>query len=240
MSDNEGEKKGGGYRVEEASSGRAKCKGPKPCNGTPIGKGELRLGSLVDFRGNNSWAWRRWGCTTKKIIENMKKSFESASELDGFDEISEANQEKLTAAWESGEVADEDIPESARKPEKDDEEEEETAKPKKRTRKKKDDGDDEEAKPKKRGRKKKEEDDEDEPVKKKAPAKKTADKKAPAKKRATKKKTADTESDGENFGDEIEAISSEDEAQVTDDEKKKKKKKAAPKKRKAKKGSDDD
>lgn len=52
-------------------------------------------------------AWRHWGCTTKKIIENMKKSFESASELDGFDEVSEENQAKLTAAWEAGEVADE-------------------------------------------------------------------------------------------------------------------------------------
>ena len=36
----------------------------------------------------------------------MKKSFESASDLDGFDEVSEDNQEKLNSAWESGEVAD--------------------------------------------------------------------------------------------------------------------------------------
>jgi hypothetical protein len=37
----------------------------------------------------------------------MKKSFESASDLDGFDEISEENQEKLITAWKTGEVADE-------------------------------------------------------------------------------------------------------------------------------------
>lgn len=98
MSDNEGGKKSG-YRLEYASSGRAKCTGeptssslrpilrtliiiafyaspsrPRPetvrlfqvinvsgfysrsrrCKGTAIGKGELRFGSLVDFRGNTS------------------------------------------------------------------------------------------------------------------------------------------------------------------------------------------
>jgi hypothetical protein len=100
--------------------------GPLPCKGTAIGKGELRLGSLVDFRGNTSWyapivsirctqilpvtrAWRHWGCTTKKIIGNMKNSFDGAKDLDGFDEISEDNQNKLIAAWESGEVADEGL-----------------------------------------------------------------------------------------------------------------------------------
>ena len=98
MSDNEGGKKSG-YRLEYASSARAKCNGeptsssllpilhtlnhiafhasfsrPRPeavcpskivyvsgfysrsrrCKGTAIGKGELRFGSLVDFRGNTS------------------------------------------------------------------------------------------------------------------------------------------------------------------------------------------
>jgi hypothetical protein len=52
-------------------------------------------------------AWRHWGCTTKKILENMKKSIDSAEDLDGFEDISEENQEKLKAAWETGEVADE-------------------------------------------------------------------------------------------------------------------------------------
>ena len=40
----------------------------------------------------------------------MKKTFEDAKDLDGFDEISEENQEKLIAAWESGEVAAEGPP----------------------------------------------------------------------------------------------------------------------------------
>ncbi|KAF8886158.1 hypothetical protein BD779DRAFT_1407656, partial [Infundibulicybe gibba] len=109
-----------GYRLEYASSARAKCKGPKPCAGTPIEKGQLRLGSVVDFRGNTSFAWRHWGCTTKKIIENLKKSFEEPSELDGFDDLSAEDRAKIVEAWQTGAVADADIPDSARKPQEDD------------------------------------------------------------------------------------------------------------------------
>ena len=46
----------------------------------------------------------------------MKKSFSDASELDGFDDLKEEDQERVTAAWEAGKVAPEDIPESAKKP----------------------------------------------------------------------------------------------------------------------------
>jgi hypothetical protein len=129
--------------------------------------------SLVDFRGKTSLyasllyaissipqtnapnysAWRHWGCVTPKIIENVKKSFEDAEDLDGFEELNEEDQQKLKTAWEAGHVAEEDVPPSAKK---DDGEEE---KPKKRATKKKkeveDDGEgEEEEKPKKaRGRK---------------------------------------------------------------------------------------
>ena len=56
----------------------------------------------------------------------MKKSFEAASELDGYEELQPEDQEKIDQAWETGHVADEDIPDSARKP--DAEEEGETKK----------------------------------------------------------------------------------------------------------------
>ncbi|KAF8956286.1 hypothetical protein BDZ97DRAFT_1671792 [Flammula alnicola] len=120
-----------GYRLEYASSSRAKCKGPKPCSGTPIGKGELRFGTLADLQGHTSFFWRHWGCVTKKIIENVKKNFEEASELDGFEDLKPEDQARVTKAWEVGEVADEDIPESARKPEGEEDEE----KPKKAAKK---------------------------------------------------------------------------------------------------------
>lgn len=138
-------------------------------------KGVLKLGSVVDYRGHTSMyvntsdslysripqisplilltilhdrAWRHWGCTTPVIINNMKKSFSTADELDGFDELQPVDQEKVRQAWDDGHVADEDIPETARKPEGDDEVDE--AKPKKkRAQSKKDDGKSEVPKPKK-------------------------------------------------------------------------------------------
>lgn len=46
----------------------------------------------------------------------MKKSLGSASDIDGFEVLTEEDQQKVTTAWEEGKVADEDIPETARKP----------------------------------------------------------------------------------------------------------------------------
>ncbi|KAJ7698678.1 hypothetical protein B0H17DRAFT_836294, partial [Mycena rosella] len=105
-----------GYRLEYAASNRAKCKGGKPCQGTTITKGELRFGSVVDYQGNTSFAWRHWGCVTKKVISNAKNLHDEAAELDGFDDLEDADKARVTKAWEEGHVADEDIPDSARKP----------------------------------------------------------------------------------------------------------------------------
>ncbi len=62
----------------------------------------------------------------------MKKSFEAASELDGYEVLRPEDQERLDKAWEDGAVADEDVPETARKPEKDGEDEDAAEKPKKK------------------------------------------------------------------------------------------------------------
>lgn len=61
---------------------------------------------------------------TPKIVENMKRQFEDADELDGFDELNDADQERIRKAWEEGHVADEDIPDSARKPAADEDDDE--------------------------------------------------------------------------------------------------------------------
>ena len=45
----------------------------------------------------------------------MKKSFDSASDLDGYDDLNDDDKAKVDLAWENGKVADEDIPESAKK-----------------------------------------------------------------------------------------------------------------------------
>lgn len=163
MSDDEGSTKKSGYRLEYASSARAKCKGPKPCAGNAIGKGELRVGSLVDFRGKTNFAWRHWGCTTTKIFSNMKSQFESAHELDGFDELKDEDKERIRKAWADGRVADEDIPETAKKPAGDEANDSEE-KPKKRApaKSKKDAvGEDDEKPKRKRTKAKKAEGDED-------------------------------------------------------------------------------
>ena len=73
----------------------------------------------------------------------MKNSFSEAEDLDGFDELQDEDQDRVQKAWEDGRVADEDIPESARKPAgegEDDEDDDGEKKPKKKSAKaKKDD-----------------------------------------------------------------------------------------------------
>ncbi|GJE86488.1 zf-PARP domain-containing protein [Phanerochaete sordida] len=145
MSDNEEGGKKSGYRLEYAGSARAKCKGPKPCAGTPIPKGALRMGSVVDFKGNTSFAWRHWGCVTSKVLQNMKTQFEDPEDLDGFEDLEDEDKARIRKAYQDGHVADEDIPESARKPAADDmDEDEDGEKPKKKAaakgKKAKDDG----------------------------------------------------------------------------------------------------
>jgi hypothetical protein len=61
----------------------------------------------------------------------MKAQFESADDLDGFDELKDEDKERIQKAWEDCKVADEDIPETARKAAGDDAEDDEE-KPKKR------------------------------------------------------------------------------------------------------------
>ena len=55
----------------------------------------------------------------------MRKSFDEADELDGFEELREEDKDKIRKAWTDGHVADEDIPDTARKP--DEEEDEDVA-----------------------------------------------------------------------------------------------------------------
>ncbi|KAG5219752.1 zf-PARP-domain-containing protein [Salix suchowensis] len=68
------------------------------------------------------------GCVTARIIENIKKSLQEAPEIDGYEALSPEDQAKVNKAWEDGHVADEDIPDTARKPEAEDDED----KPKKK------------------------------------------------------------------------------------------------------------
>ncbi|KZV91544.1 zf-PARP-domain-containing protein [Exidia glandulosa HHB12029] len=258
MSDTESKR--GGYRIEYASSGRAKCKGPKPCSGSPIEKGSLRLGTLVDMQGRTSFTWKHWGCVTAKVLTNLKNKVGDVDDLDGYEELEPADQEKIKTAWEEGKVADEDIPDSARKPAKegDDEEEEKPKRKRAAPKKKKDEDaedDDEEEKPKaKRAPRKKKEDadGEEKPKAKRAPRKKKTDdddeekpKKKPAAKRAPKKKKVESDEDGEDFGDAMDKVpDDEDDASEAEAGKKRKRvsasKPASKKKAKKQESEDED
>jgi len=78
----------------------------------------------------------------------MKKSFPEADELDGFDDLQPEDQDKIRKAWDDGHVADEDVPETARKPDAVEDANEEV-KPKKKRAPAKKDGEGDVPKPKK-------------------------------------------------------------------------------------------
>jgi len=85
-----------------------------------------------------------------RIITNIKAKYSEASDIDGFEDLRPEDQNRVTKALEDGEVAQEDIPDSAKKP--DDGKEEEKPKKAKRAPKKRkaeDGADEHEEKPKK-------------------------------------------------------------------------------------------
>jgi hypothetical protein len=59
---------------------------------------------------------------TPEILSNVKSAAGNPSDLDGYDDLKPEDKEKVNKAWEEGKVAEEDIPESAKKPQSDDEE----------------------------------------------------------------------------------------------------------------------
>lgn len=118
--------------------------------------------------------WKHWGCVTPKVLEKIRGQFSDATELDGFDELTETDKSKIVKAYEEGHVADEDIPDSARKLEGEEQPKQKAAGKKKASKKDEDaaegDGEQAEEKPKKKVSKKKDEDNldgEDEVVKEK-------------------------------------------------------------------------
>ncbi|KIM33089.1 hypothetical protein M408DRAFT_326744 [Serendipita vermifera MAFF 305830] len=102
-----------GYKLEYSSTARAMCKGPKPCNGTKLEKGTLRLGVVSDFRGHPTTSYRHYGCITKKVWQNIKAAYPSVEDVEGYDALTEDDKTKVRAAWEAEAVAPEDVPASA-------------------------------------------------------------------------------------------------------------------------------
>lgn len=42
------------------------------------------------------------GCTTERIIRNIKEKLNDVSDIDGFEDLREADQEKIRKAFEDG------------------------------------------------------------------------------------------------------------------------------------------
>ncbi|KAE8356516.1 hypothetical protein BDV28DRAFT_126772 [Aspergillus coremiiformis] len=103
------------YRLEQASTGRAGCQN-KDCKDQKIkiAKGELRLGTWVDNERIQSFFWRHWGCTTPKLIAslneivNTDEDSKDFDQLDGFEDLTPENQEKVKRAVEQGHVDDDE------------------------------------------------------------------------------------------------------------------------------------
>ncbi|KAK0543521.1 hypothetical protein OC846_006388 [Tilletia horrida] len=101
------------YRVEYASTGRSGCKGPKACKeageSNKIAKGELRLGSVAEIQGHTSFFWRHYGCITDTICSNLKEKLEEPDNLDGYEELTEEDQERIKYLFEHGHIPEDQI-----------------------------------------------------------------------------------------------------------------------------------
>ncbi|KAJ5988951.1 hypothetical protein N7481_004161 [Penicillium waksmanii] len=105
------------YRFELSANNRAGCQ-TKECkdNKVKIKKGELRVGSWIDTEKVQYWSWRHWGCTTPRVLLNIKTSIVDSEDdkqldfdaLDGFDELSPEHQEKIKTALEKGQIEDDE------------------------------------------------------------------------------------------------------------------------------------
>lgn len=221
------------YILGYAKLGTSKCKGPKPCSGSKIPKGSLRFGTQVVINGNTTFAWRHYGCITAKQFENIKTDFDQADEVDGFEDLTPEDQEKFRKAFAEGHVAEEDIPETARKEPELDEDGNPIESPKKgrgKGKKAKDadeNGDADEKKPKKKAAPKKKaskaKDESEVESEEEVEEEKKSKKKATTKKRSAKKQP-----------------DSEEEEEEEEESKPKKTKKAPAKKRAAKKDAESD
>ena len=98
------------YRLELALSNRAVCKNAE-CkkNNVKIDKNTLRLGVLVTYNEKQAFSWRHWGCVTPQQIENLNSVIEGDLDLlDGYEDIPEELQQKVSQALLDGHVDDAD------------------------------------------------------------------------------------------------------------------------------------
>ncbi|KAG1816100.1 SNF2 family N-terminal domain-containing protein, partial [Suillus subaureus] len=93
-------------------STRSVCKGPAPCNGSPIPVGSLRYGQLVPGEYGETVAWRHWGCVTPDILRSL--AVVDQSSIIGIGNIRPEDQTKVRQAIANQRVDPADIPKTAK------------------------------------------------------------------------------------------------------------------------------
>ena len=92
------------YRVEYAPSARASCKS-NVCGKQKIARGSLRFGTFANFGQFQSFQWRHWGCVTTRVISNLNQKYQSATEIDGYEDLDQCDQQRISLALEEGDLA---------------------------------------------------------------------------------------------------------------------------------------
>ncbi|KAG1890243.1 SNF2 family N-terminal domain-containing protein [Suillus subluteus] len=100
------------HSIDYSRSTRSVCKGPAPCNGSPIPVGSLRYGQLVPGEYGETVAWRHWGCVTPDILRSL--AVVDQSTIIGFGNIRPEDQTKVRRAIANQRVDPVDIPKTAK------------------------------------------------------------------------------------------------------------------------------
>ncbi|KAG2342905.1 hypothetical protein BDR05DRAFT_963717 [Suillus weaverae] len=100
------------HSIDYSRSTRSVCKGPAPCNGSPIPAGSLRYGQLVPGEYGETVAWRHWGCVTPDILRSL--AVVDQSTIIGFGNIRSEDQMKVRRAIANQRVDPADVPLTAK------------------------------------------------------------------------------------------------------------------------------
>ncbi|AEO54679.1 hypothetical protein MYCTH_2297494 [Thermothelomyces thermophilus ATCC 42464] len=109
------------YRIEISPSGRAGCQ-VSACKkeGKKIAKGELRLGSWVEYREQDrgGWQWRHWGCVSGEQVVHIQQKIGKDSNgeyrwdaIDGWEDLEDRPdiREKIKRVIRQGHIDPEDF-----------------------------------------------------------------------------------------------------------------------------------
>ncbi|KAJ7251551.1 SNF2 family N-terminal domain-containing protein [Mycena haematopus] len=102
--------------VGYSKSSNAKCHAPGPCKGTALPIGTLRYGqTTTNAFGETKVEWRHWGCVTSLQLDQLA-TLPSMEHVNGFNQVSPADQTKIRTAISLRRVDASDVPVTAKVP----------------------------------------------------------------------------------------------------------------------------